>query len=378
METPPRDARKEARRRFTTEEKKQLLANLDIEVAHRTRQFEESLAQILESFKNHHEGQVLRVPKLVRNITMGEFADKYNGDINECLRGLQRERQGGEPTLDPSLKKRKWKDSEDAPGPEDAESSRASKTARMASPVKMDAAKILKARLNKTPGKLRAVHHPHPQFGPTSPTKLKPVGRSTSPFKASSSRLPSSKEFNPLLPKTPAYPRAPRKNESLMSINGSPLLLPSSHRFAPDVFDDEGDGVGGPQQTIRRTKSIVLRRDPSYSSQASQPRDGSHSRAPSQASQPSVQSRSRSPSRAAHSSSGSSSSIPSSSDTVAVSQPSALMRVPTKDGLILEFDPLLTTPDELDTLEGITDSAKKQAREDMTKLVQAALARWKI
>lgn len=97
-------------------------------VVHRTRQFEESLAQILESFRNHHEGQVLRVPKLVRNITMAEFADKYNGDINECLRGVQRQRHGGEPTLDSSLKKRKWKDSDDVPGPEDAESSRASKT----------------------------------------------------------------------------------------------------------------------------------------------------------------------------------------------------------------------------------------------------------
>ena len=88
--------------------------------------------------------------------------------------------------------------------------------------------------------------------------------------------------------------------------------------------------------------------------------------------------RSRSPSRATHSSSGSASSIPSSVDSFASSQPSAFMRVPTRDGLILEFDPLSTAPEELEALEGITDSAKKQAKEDMTKLVQAALARWKI
>lgn len=75
---------------------------------------------------NHHEGQVLRVPKLVRSITMAEFADKYNGDINECLRGLQRDKQGGEPTLDPALRKRKWKDSEEPI--EDLENRRASKT----------------------------------------------------------------------------------------------------------------------------------------------------------------------------------------------------------------------------------------------------------
>ena len=75
---------------------------------------------------NHHEGQVLRVPKLVRSITMADFADKYNGDINECLRGLQRDKQGGETTIDPALRKRKWKDSEESI--EDLENRRASKT----------------------------------------------------------------------------------------------------------------------------------------------------------------------------------------------------------------------------------------------------------
>ena len=54
------------------------------------------------------------------------------------------------------------------------------------------------------------------------------------------------------------------------------------------------------------------------------------------------------------------------------------MRIPTKDGLLLEFDPLMTTPAELDALDGISESAKKQAKEDMTRLVQMALAKWKI
>lgn len=197
METPARERPKDGKPRLTAEEKKQLLANLDLEgelvqpvvvpasahkahpytVRHRARQFEETLAQVLDNFKNHHEGQVLRVPKLVRGITMAEFADKYNGDINACLRGLQRERQGGEPTLDPESKKRKWKDTDEAPGPEDAESSRALKTgqlpvvvpsddvaqdyylARVGSPVKMNAAKIIKARLNKTPGTVRIANY---------------------------------------------------------------------------------------------------------------------------------------------------------------------------------------------------------------------------
>lgn len=50
---------------------------------------------------------------------------------------------------------------------------------------------------------------------------------------------------------------------------------------------------------------------------------------------------------------------------------SAFITIPTKDGHLLEFDPLQTSPSALDALEGITDSAKKQAKLDMSRLVQA-------
>jgi hypothetical protein len=56
----------------------------------------------------------------------------------------------------------------------------------------------------------------------------------------------------------------------------------------------------------------------------------------------------------------------------------ALVTIPTKDGHLLEFDPLQTSPGTLDALEGISDSAKKQAREEMARLVQAAVNMWKI
>lgn len=40
---------------------------------------------------------------------MGEFADKYNGDVQACLRGLQGERIGGtEFEIDRDTRKRKW------------------------------------------------------------------------------------------------------------------------------------------------------------------------------------------------------------------------------------------------------------------------------
>lgn len=192
-----------------------------------------------------------------------------------------------------------------------------------------------------------------------------------SPTKASSSkttsRVPSSSIFNPAIPKTPAYPRAPRKNENLLSVNGSPVSYPSN-------LEDDGDEEERP--ALRKQKSIVIRKNPSFNfTREKDPSDPS-----TQPSKPSLQiQRSRSPTRVGHSSSGSGSSASSVPSVESfVSKPSALIRVPTKDGLILEFDPMLSTPDELDSLEGITDDAKRQAREDMTLLVQETLARWKL
>lgn len=176
-----------------------------------------------------------------------------------------------------------------------------------------------------------------------------------------------------MLPKTPAYPRAPRMDESLMSVNGSPLANPLQQGFAAVPEEGGEDDANQATQTLRRSRSIVIRRGPSTILGSSQP-SGSHSRVPSQSSMTRSE---RSSSHTTHSSTDSFSSIPT-SENVPLDYPSAFMRVPTKDGLVLEFDPLSTSPDELDALEGITDSAKKQAKEDMTRLVQTALARWKL
>lgn len=94
---------------------------------HRTRQFERSLTDILENFRAHHEGQILRVPPVVRSVTMAEFGDKYNGNVAECLRGLQIQKYGGQPVaIDASTRKRKWQESKEAINDENGPS-RASK-----------------------------------------------------------------------------------------------------------------------------------------------------------------------------------------------------------------------------------------------------------
>lgn len=83
-------------------------------VAHRTRQFEAWLADRLENFTIHQEGQVLRIPKQVRSMTMRAFGEKYQGNVQMALRGFQKERlaaAGADATLgeiDKSMRKRKW------------------------------------------------------------------------------------------------------------------------------------------------------------------------------------------------------------------------------------------------------------------------------
>jgi hypothetical protein len=134
--------------------------------------------------------------------------------------------------------------------------------------------------------------------------------------------------------------------------------------------DRGGDGAPAGRMGLRRTASnIIIRRDPSTATvtgasnhhhQAGRPRSNSQSQS---------QSQSRSDSR------------PVGSNGIATSNSShmaARVAVPTRDGHLLEFDPLLTSPGALDKLVGITDSAKKQAKEDVSKLVQVAVAKWSI
>jgi hypothetical protein len=211
-----------------------------------------------------------------------------------------------------------------------------------------------------------------------------------------SRRPPSSTTFNPVIPKTPAYPnpstRLPRKNESMLSVNGSPLANPFEFGagWLPDVMEEGEDGGGiatqhaGNEQSkgkgkMRRTNSIVVRRDPSFlaSTSSKPPPNGFHSRNTSQTTPFSsgIQSHSRTQSQTSNTSQQSlNSQTPLQHRFPATSQ--VQVTVPTKDGFFLQFNPLTVSPGALDELEGITDSAKKQAREDMANLVQEAVHKW--
>ncbi len=70
----------------------------------------------LENFRIHQGGLISRVPRLVRDVTLREFV-KYGGDVQECLKGIQKERLGGAaPAIDKSTRKRKWVESQEVEG----------------------------------------------------------------------------------------------------------------------------------------------------------------------------------------------------------------------------------------------------------------------
>ncbi|KAJ4482260.1 hypothetical protein J3R30DRAFT_3699681 [Lentinula aciculospora] len=411
-----------SRATYTDEEKKQLLINLDIEVQHRTRQFRSWLEDQLEGFKIHQENTISRIPKPVRAMTMRDFGEKYHGNPVIAATGSQKEKLAaqvgdGLGEIDKTERKRKWMAIQETRDGDDGESSRNSKSARLTSyispkkkggtstgPGTAQRARLL-ASGEKAPGRSRVPMDRIPDS--PSPQKVKPPFTTSnayitrppsSPSKLpihklgqSRTRVPSTSSFNPVLPaKTPTYPRnahhmhntsatlrPPRKDEQMLSINGSPLANP----FWADGLlppDERHGGHTGEPHTLKRTQSnISIRRDPSFLSGLPPGAESQSSFYLGTSSKP--HSRNNSDATLAESTTEPYNGLPKTSfETPYAPTKKYLVTISTKDGHILEFDPLQTSPKALDALEGITDSAKKQAREEMGRLVEAAVDKWKI
>ena len=171
----------------------------------------------------------------------------------------------------------------------------------------------------------------------------------------------------------------------MLSINGSPLTNPYELglEWLAEGDTEEGEqggrgvgaGAGGAdvpaRMTLRRTASnIIIRHDPStFAAASAKNTSNNHHQA---AERPRSNSNTQSQTQPQLVRSRSVASNPIGGHMA------ARVAFPTRDGHLLEFDPLLTSPGALDKLEGITDSAKKQAKEDMSKLVQAAVAKWTV
>ncbi|KAJ7644081.1 hypothetical protein FB45DRAFT_783841 [Roridomyces roridus] len=409
---------------FSIDEKQQLIANLDIEVSHRKAQLKSWLNDHLHNFSIHQEGLVSRIPKQVRAMKMRDFGAKYNGNIQAALRGVQRERfvAAGATEIDKSTRKRKWVASqEDASG----DSQKAAKNARLTTspqkkagsstgPGTAQRARILAAAGAKASSMSRAFgspspHKVRPPFNNNTSTHLPRAPVSPSKLKQTTNaqpraRVPSINTFNPMVPKTVGYPggtvRLPRKDESVLSVNGSPIINPY------DVWQDHAEVGGGPSRALKRTKSsITIHRDPSFSLAAnggaspdpSRPvsRAASHSSLFSHQSSSSslggTQPLPRAPTQM-HGHTKSQTQFLQFKFPQPAGPPPTTPRVPshtrtqstlpvtlsTTDGHLLAFDVLQTSPGEIDALEGISDSAKKQAREEMRMLVRAAVDKWTI
>lgn len=167
----------------------------------------------------------------------------------------------------------------------------------------------------------------------------------------------------------------------MLSVNGSPIANPyelGMEWFADggDDDDDEEQEINGEEGRRKRANSIIVRRDPSFSLQAAPFPNGKglHSRTNSQSNLLSSQSTTSQSSQPNHN--PKTPRAPTRLENFGLG--TALVTIPTKDGHLLEFDPLQTSPGTLDALEGISDSAKKQAKEEMGRLVQTALSKWKI
>ncbi|KAF8526146.1 hypothetical protein JB92DRAFT_2873714 [Gautieria morchelliformis] len=317
------------------------LLTLISKVKDRIRQFEAYLAHSLEAFKLRHQNEVTRIPRAIRTLTIAEFSDKYDGDVNKAIQAITKARMeaSGEPAvLDGSVRKRKWQPSTD--DGQEAGSSRIAKTARVASPQKKDSAGA-RPRLVKTPG--ARLRRPPPSPGASAMAKTSP-SKHTQYSSPSKHRMPSNTLFNPALPKTPSYPRRPRANESLLSANGSPLTNPYESASLANGGTDSPvlphpPGTGNAHAKLERQRSVAVLRGPSLS----QPTTSQPSQAPAL--------------------------------EVVLS-----IKVPTKDGNILEFDPLVTSPGDLELLEGVSDTAKKRAREELQELsgLMTRLGKWRI
>ncbi|KEP51076.1 Nbl1/borealin family, amino-terminal protein [Rhizoctonia solani 123E] len=413
-------------RRFTEEEKAQLLENFDLEIADRVARMRANVTDILERFLIRQENEVTRIPRALRSLTIGDFADKYNGSISECLQGMAQARLESAQETDLAGGKRKWQGSQNAEtAAADKEGSRAPKAARKAPPTTSTVRRIVPAG-SRTPSTNRTLHstvNPNPtpsrpRLNATPLRKAPALSRTgtvpASPFRAlngaqpghnavarsvsqpviPTTKPPTSAIFAPTMPPSaPAYPRRPRRGEQMLSVNGSPLANP----LDPD-YDVAQDGQ--------------LERDGGKASRSPKPKPNHLSKTGSSIRVRPKNSRSATSFAIRHPSASSTSTLvsydmPSSSSSTLNSQhsakqlpsapstsqlqldaprtptrirrtASALVMLPTASGEVLELDPLVASPGAVDALEGISDSAKKMAKEEMVRFVTEAVAKWNV
>lgn len=282
-----------------------------------------------------------------------------------------------------STKKRKWLAAQDADPERGGESSRAVKNPRISTATprgKTSVASHLptKPQFLRTPGIQRNMSSKPPLRGPPSNIRSGSIANiqawPSSPSKISatprsSHRPPSSVTFNPEI--SDGFPSYPKHDVNTIKQKGK--YAEQTRYFGnggelPGVREEsehKGNDNDGAGPALRRINSITIRRQPSVDFH---PRFNSQTSHPPQPQQHPM---------------GDLNPIRPDDPTSTNSLPARQLlpvqvqvTVQTVDGFYLEFDPLAVSPGTLENLPGITEDAKKQAREDMVRLVKEAVSKW--
>ncbi|KIY47065.1 hypothetical protein FISHEDRAFT_75095 [Fistulina hepatica ATCC 64428] len=309
---------------YSREEKNILLRNFDLEVDDRLSKLKAQLEFELNDYRDRQETLLRSIPTEVRSMKMREFGMKYGGDIRAAVLGVRADIARS--SVSEKLAGKRKAD-------EKIEELRLAKNARLHSPKKRP--------LGFTPQKSRHVSNP---FGArNSPTSRQTPQKARLPFMPSPSkqtvksgsthRVPSSSSFNPSMPAhAPAYP--------------------------------SGAFAAAPPRTLKRMKSGIIVRNASETQKTGSttltPKPASSSTLPAPSSSQSFVT----PARKGH--------------QRTLSRARSVISLSTTSGHVLEFDPIANSPRDIDALEGITDSAKRDVKLEMSRLVLATAQKWTV
>ncbi|QRW27001.1 hypothetical protein RhiXN_01596 [Rhizoctonia solani] len=371
-------------RRFTEEEKAQLLENFDLEVADRVARMRTNVTDILERFLIRQENEVTRIPRALRSLTVGEFADKYNGSISECLQGMAQARLESTGDADLAGGKRKWQASQntETAAVPDKEGSRAPKAARKVAPPSSAVRRIVPAG-SRTPSANRTLHsNPNPNPNPTpSRPRLNATPLRKAPALSRTTTVPASPFRGGPSGTQPGY-NATTRSVSQPVIPTASTKPPTSATFAPVMPPSAPLTLGDRDEANRCLVSTAQQFSIYYFTRIRHPSASSTSTLVSYDVPSSTSSTLNSQHSAKHLTSAPSTSqsqldIPRTPSKIRRTA-SALVMLPTTSGEVLELDPLVASPGAVDALEGISDSAKKMAKEEMVRFVTEAVAKWNV
>ncbi|EIW73656.1 hypothetical protein TREMEDRAFT_59829 [Tremella mesenterica DSM 1558] len=202
MSTPPPKSKKT----YGEAEKRSLLENFDLEVADKTRAFRSHLQATLSSFLIRQETEIFKIPRELRNMTLGELSTKWAGGWASTTQRIAREK------IEEAEREREREEAAQKAEREGAKRKRGTVGTPDATPER-------KVKSRKDQGQVAGKRKPGKTKKPSAPSTHSSQGPSS---------LPQDHIFNPSLPPTPRLPRLPKRNESLLSINGSPLANPIS------------------------------------------------------------------------------------------------------------------------------------------------------